>query len=498
MPTKTPENTSGEVRINLDATAYTWSDTRNASTGTLASVNSGTVSVFSDYTGLRGNTFRISRGYLNFDLSSVSGTITDLSLKLVTANLSATRDIIIVKSTAPDGSNIATSDFGDADLSTAYSSEFTTFSNTAGTTNTITLNSTAISDANTNSELILAVVDHDYDYSNSQPSAGAQTALGYVLSSFTEIPLLEYTVQTGYGQTINGVVAANINKILNVGRLNVKRVIDTPNASTFTLAGITGESDNVNVTSLINGSSAGSSIQPFVDPSGTRLYIPEYSNKKIRQLSMSSANNISSTITNVGVSSALTNSFTHFQMSADGTKAYIMYSNSVVQYTLSTAWDITTMATIGSTLNLLVPAGGLTRGMHFSPDGTQLIIMTIDTSPSQINLLKYTLSTAFNITTAGSPTTSDITSTGPGTPSSTIGLCVIEDAGTLHYVVTSSGNDDTRYEDGILNADFAEQTSLVYAPHVSCEYTGNYMYSLRRTGASGNYTWTLYQHLTNI
>ena len=127
MPTKTPENTSGEVRINLDATAYTWSDTRNASTGTLASVNSGTVSVFSDYTGLRGNTFRISRGYLNFDLSSVSGTITDLSLKLVTANLSATRDIIIVKSTAPDGSNIATSDFGDADLSTAYSSEFTTF-----------------------------------------------------------------------------------------------------------------------------------------------------------------------------------------------------------------------------------------------------------------------------------------------------------------------------------------------------------------------------------
>ena len=34
MPSVSPENTSGEVRITLDATSYTWEDTRNASTGT--------------------------------------------------------------------------------------------------------------------------------------------------------------------------------------------------------------------------------------------------------------------------------------------------------------------------------------------------------------------------------------------------------------------------------------------------------------------------------
>mgnify|MGYP000380077900 CR=1 FL=1 len=56
-------------------------------------------------------------------------------------------------------SNIAVGDFGAADLSTAYSAEFTTFSNTGDAQNTIALNSTAISDANTNSELILAVID---------------------------------------------------------------------------------------------------------------------------------------------------------------------------------------------------------------------------------------------------------------------------------------------------------------------------------------------------
>ena len=224
MPSVSPENTSGEVRITLDATSYTWEDTRNASTGTLAYVNYQTVSVFSDYTGLRGNTYRIARGYLNFDLSSVSGTITALSLKLVTANLSTTRDIIIVKSTAPDGSNIATSDFGDADLDTAYSSNFTTFSNTSGTVNTITLNSTAISDANLDSELILAVVDYDYDYSNTQPSAGAQTPLQYVLSSITQSPVLEYTAVTGYGNTVTGVISANIGKITGVATANVGKV----------------------------------------------------------------------------------------------------------------------------------------------------------------------------------------------------------------------------------------------------------------------------------
>lgn len=224
MPSVDYDNTSGEVRITLDATSYTWSDTRNASTGTLAYVNYQTVAIFADYTGLRGNTFRIARGYLNFDLSSVSGTITALSLKLVTASTSYTRDIIIVKSTAPDGSNIATSDFGDADLSTAYSSNFTTFSNTSGTVNTITLNSTAISDANTNSELILAVVDYDYDYSNLQPLAGAQLPLQYVLSSLTESPVLEYTAVTGYGNTVTGVVSANIAEITGVATADIGKV----------------------------------------------------------------------------------------------------------------------------------------------------------------------------------------------------------------------------------------------------------------------------------
>ena len=225
MPSVAPETTSGELFTYLDATSYTWSDTRNASTAGLAYVYQQGVVIVAEYTGGRGSLFRIRRGYLHFDLSSVSGTITDLDLDLYTRSPSVARDIIIVKSTAPDGSNIAVGDFGAADLSTAYSAEFTTFSNTADAQNTIALNSTAISDANTNSELILAVVDHTYDYSNSQPATGLQLSLQYHLSSLTLRPTLTYTAVTGYGNTVMGVVSANIGEVTGVATADIGKVI---------------------------------------------------------------------------------------------------------------------------------------------------------------------------------------------------------------------------------------------------------------------------------
>lgn len=224
MPAVDTETTAGELFIALDATSYTWSDTRNASTAGLAYVYYSGVLINAEYTGLRGNLWRIRRGYLHFDLSSVSGTITDLDLDLYTKSPSTARDIIIVKSTAPDGSNIAVGDFGAADLSTTYSAEFTTFSNTGDAQNTIALNSTAISDANTNSKLILAVVDHTYDYSNSQPT-GLGIPIQYHLDSLTYRPTLTYTAVTGYGNTVTGVVSANIGEVIGVATANIGKVI---------------------------------------------------------------------------------------------------------------------------------------------------------------------------------------------------------------------------------------------------------------------------------
>lgn len=224
MPSVATETTAGELFIALDAASYTWSDTRNASTATTAYVYQSGVVINAEYTGLRGNTFRIRRGYLHFDLSSVSGTITALNLGLYTKSPSVAKDIIIVKSTAPDGSNIAVGDFGDADLSTPYSAEFTTFSTTGDTLNYITLNSTAISDANTNSKLILAVVDHTYDYSNSQPT-GLGLVLQYHLNSLTYRPILDYTAVTGYGNTVMGVVSANIAEVTGVATADIGKVI---------------------------------------------------------------------------------------------------------------------------------------------------------------------------------------------------------------------------------------------------------------------------------
>ena len=502
MPTipSSKQTIDGLIKNELDSTAYSWADTRNASSGTSTTVNPSSISPDAYETSGRGNKYNIHRGMLTFDFSGVSGTILTLDLKLYKASgYTVYKDVIVVKNSNTYSSlaGLNNNDYN-VDFTTPYSGDFEMGAGVTGTLKTIALNSDAKTDAVGNANFTIAICDHNFDYNNVTPLLTLNNYATFYYNNSIYYPRISYTVETGYGEIINGVIAANMNKINNVGRLNAIRVIDTPGGSTFTLAGITGQDDSLDVTSLINGSTSPASIQPFVDPSGTRLYIPEYNNKKIRQLSMSSANNLSSVIGNVGVSSALTNYFSHFQMSSDGTKAYIMYSNSVVQYNLSTAWDITSMATTGTSLSVTVPSGGFTRAMHFTPDGTELIVMTIDSSPNQINLIKYPLSTAFNISTAGSATTSDITSTGPSSSAASNGLFILENAGTVHYVVVSSGNDDTRYEDGILNADFAEQTSVVYAPHISCEYTGNYMYSLKRFGATNNYTWTLYQHLTNI
>ena len=187
-------------------------------------------------------------------------------------------------------------------------------------------------------------------------------------------------------------------------------------------------------------------------------------------------------------------------MSNDGTKAYIRYNTSIVQYTLSTAWDITTMATTGTTLSFSVPSGGYARGLHFSPDGTELTIVTIDTSPYQVNTVKWNLSTAFSISTAGTPSYSDITTTGPSLPATIGSIVILEKLSTMYYLVINSNNDDTVYKDGVTNADFEETYSVtgIYSNMASAENSSNYIYYMDRSGSTSPFTWTIHQKVTNI
>ena len=172
---------------------------------------------------------------------------------------------------------------------------------------------------------------------------------------------------------------------------------------------------SADITSLINGSTSAGQTQPMVDPSGTRVYVPEFDNKKIRQLSLSSANDLTSTISNVGVSSALSYSFTNFQMSRNGNSAFLINyaGNKINQYNLSTAWDITTMSTtVASSISFSNPSGNwVERGLHFNTDGTEVyhLMRSFGATPFALKVQKYVLSTAYDLSTASTVDVIDVT-----------------------------------------------------------------------------------------
>jgi hypothetical protein len=287
-------------------------------------------------------------------------------------------------------------------------------------------------------------------------------------------------------------------------RMNIN---PTSTAAAWSMADIT-SGTSADVTSLINGSSTPGTVQPMVDPSGTKVYLPEFSNKKIRQLSLSTANDLTSTISNVGVSSALSYNFANFQMSRDGNSAYALNTsgNTINQYNLSTAWDITTMSTTAaSSISFSPPSGNwVERGLHFNTDGTELyiIISSFSSTPFAVKVYKYVLSTAYDISTAATVDVIDITDSfdpddDEGTPNNII---IFNNSNQVPYYLIFGATTAAAYTNSVSNA-------TVYENGVSYPVTGNTYHSsndndnayyFERSGSNNNYTWTLYQYNTNI
>ena len=84
-------------------------------------------------------------------------------------------------------------------------------------------------------------------------------------------------------------------------------------------------------------------------------------------------------------------------VSADGTKAYVVggtFTAAVYQYTLNTPWDIST----GSYASKSMPVGGqetVPMGLAFSADGTKAYIV----GEQNTAVYQYTLRTAWDIST---------------------------------------------------------------------------------------------------
>lgn len=137
----------------------------------------------------------------------------------------------------------------------------------------------------------------------------------------------------------------------------------------------------------------------FVGDSGTKVYVWGFTGDSVYQYTLSTAWDISTASYD---SKSLS-------VSAQGTQGYSMYfrsdglkffwvdagSDTVYQYTLSTAWDIST-ASYDSKSFSGAAQDTIMRGVWFKTDGTKMYL----TGLSNDSIYQYTLSTAWDVSTA--------------------------------------------------------------------------------------------------
>ena len=213
------------------------SDAQSRTTSTLAS-NTRVVEFFRN-SGKGATNYRFGRLFLVFDFSSyTSGTITNLVLNYRASNGTTTtgleKRVAILKfdgmGSGPSFSTFDNSEmFDDVDYGTAYTDVSSTIPEwtDANSDATIAMNSTAISDAQSNGELKIALVQHTNDYSN--VDASSDQSYNYKANFQTSgdgfVPFVSFDHVAGYGNRVVGVLPADIANVKGVATANIANVI---------------------------------------------------------------------------------------------------------------------------------------------------------------------------------------------------------------------------------------------------------------------------------
>lgn len=176
--------------------------------------------------GRGGGTYRLTRTFLFFDLSGVSGTITAMDLDLYVV-YGGTAVAQVAESTAFGGDG--TSDFVATDFDNWSQSSPTAYMASSATlglgSNSLTLNSTAISDANSNGYLNVVIVDNVHDYLDQEPLLGINRASGLRFKNSSNPIQLDITYTPSYRNDVMGVIASNIAEVTGVVTTNIGKVI---------------------------------------------------------------------------------------------------------------------------------------------------------------------------------------------------------------------------------------------------------------------------------
>ena len=136
----------------------------------------------------------------------------------------------------------------------------------------------------------------------------------------------------------------------------------------------------------------------YIDSSGTRVYVIGATGDDVNQYSLSTAWDISTLSYTQNLSVATYQTIpTGVEFKPDGTKMYITgdTSDRITEYDLSTAWDISTASFVqnyGVGTNSPVPSE-----MRFKPDGTKMFVCSQGSTDA---VSEFSLSTAWDISTA--------------------------------------------------------------------------------------------------
>ena len=135
----------------------------------------------------------------------------------------------------------------------------------------------------------------------------------------------------------------------------------------------------------------------FFSPDGLNMYIIGTAGDDINQYSLSTAWNVSTTafVRTFSVAARDT-SPSDLYFRSDGLKLYFVgtSSDSVHEYTLSTAWNIST-ATFVQAFSVAAQQT-FPYGLYFKPDGTKMFVI----GGNALNMNEYVLSTPWNVSTA--------------------------------------------------------------------------------------------------
>ena len=146
------------------------------------------------------------------------------------------------------------------------------------------------------------------------------------------------------------------------------------------------------------------------DTNGTKMFI---TGDTVAQVGLNNGGfditDIDETLSNLGSQVAPQD----IKFNTDGTKMFLAHHSNgdLREYTLSTAWDVSSAAETPATYTLSNIAGTSATGLAFNTDGTLMFVTDGTATTDQIDV--YELSTGFDIGTASYKTSLDITSNTP-------------------------------------------------------------------------------------